>query len=259
MLRISILPVPGSDRRKPATPNTWQNLPCYPQRSTNSSCQDGLAQLISAGQLYSGPFFGGIVNPNRCCAQFRIPHARAFTLLAALLIGLLAFPALFQRQTASAQSAPRALLQLSTSSFASGGVIPRRYTCDGDNLSLALQWRGTPAQARTLALVMHDPDAPVDFTHWLVYNLPANAHGLSEGASGGGSMPPGSSEGTNGFGRQGYGGPCPPPGKPHRYVIQIFALDSRLPLPAGAERVRLEAAMKQHVVAQGQIVGLYGR
>lgn len=124
-----------------------------------------------------------------------------------LLIGLLAFLAISKRQSATAHSQPQNALVLSSSSFVSGQAIPRRFTCDGENVSPELHWIHVPAGTKSFALVMHDPDAPVDFTHWLVNNIPPSARDLAEGASTAGAMPAGSQEGVNGFGRSGYGGP----------------------------------------------------
>jgi hypothetical protein len=138
-------------------------------------------------------------------------------------------------------------------------MIPRRHTCDGANLSPHLQWQSSPAGTKSLAIVMDDPDAPIDFTHWLVYNIPSGVRELAEGASTQGAMPQGSAEGRNNFGRLGYGGPCPPPGNPHHYVFRVYALDLLLHLPPGASKKQLDAAMQLHIVSQGQIVGIYRR
>lgn len=146
-----------------------------------------------------------------------------------------------------------------SSSFVNGGAIPRRFTCDGAGDSPSLGWFGEPAGTKSFAIVMNDPDAPIDFTHWLVYNIPAGVRRLATGASTHGAMPQGSEEGTNSFGQFGYGGPCPPPGKPHHYVFRIFAIDAGIDLPSGASRAQLESAVRGHVLAEGQIVGIYGR
>lgn len=183
----------------------------------------------------------------------------AAALAIAVLLGLAAFLEASRHQATSAHSRTRASLVITSSSFSNDGAIPPQYTCDGAGISPNLQWAGAPGGTKSLALVMHDPDAPVDFTHWLAYNIPPTAHELAEGASMDGAMPQGSSEGANGFGRTGYGGPCPPPGAPHHYVVHLYALDSRLDLPAGVTRSRLEAALKPHIIGSGEIVGLYGR
>jgi hypothetical protein len=182
-------------------------------------------------------------------------------------LGLLLLLTLLGRRSTSAQGSAQGSAQsrqgdslvVSSSGFSSGGAIPKRYTCEGSGISPSLQWSTAPGGTKSFALVMHDPDAPGDFTHWLAYNIPPGTHELAEGASARGAMPAGSSEGINGFGRTGYGGPCPPAGPPHRYVFHLYTLDSRLDLPAGAERGRLESAMKPHILGGGEIVGHYGR
>jgi hypothetical protein len=175
--------------------------------------------------------------------------------LACLLVLLF----LWRRPSASAHGQAGATLQIQSESFSNGGAIPRQYTCDGANDSPSLHWRNAPAGTKTFALVMSDPDAPVDFTHWIAYNIPASARELAEGASARGNMPEGSDEGTNSFGRFGYGGPCPPPGRPHHYVFRVYALDIRLNLPPGASRRQVESAIGEHVLAVGEITGLYRR
>ncbi|MGH9588896.1 MAG: YbhB/YbcL family Raf kinase inhibitor-like protein, partial [Terracidiphilus sp.] len=126
-------------------------------------------------------------------------------------------------------------------------------------VSPSLDWSGAPASTKSFALILHDPDAPVDFTHWLAYDIPPGVHRLAEGASNDGAMPPGSAEGLNGFRKMGYGGPCPPEGKPHHYLFLLYALDTNLRLPAGATREQVQSAMRSHIVATGGLAGTYGR
>ncbi len=149
---------------------------------------------------------------------------------------------------------------LSTTAFAEGGSIPARYTCDGANLSPALSWKDVPAGTQSLALIADDPDAPVGtWTHWLLWNLPPQASFLPEAAPPAASLDNGARQGTNDFRRLGYGGPCPPPGKPHRYFFKLYALDTRLDLKPGAPRSALEQAMKGHILAQAAWMGTYER
>ena len=137
--------------------------------------------------------------------------------------------------------------------FQRGQTIPVEYTCDGVNVSPALRWSAPPTGTKSFALIMDDPDAPGGtFTHWLAWNISPKARGLKRGA-----RPP--REGTTGFARTGYGGPCPPPGTSHRYVFKLYALRAPLALPAGAGRPALERAMKGKVVRRATLVGLYGR
>jgi Raf kinase inhibitor-like YbhB/YbcL family protein len=151
-------------------------------------------------------------------------------------------------------------MELSSTVFPEGTSIPRQYTKDGRNVSPPLTWRDTPANTRSLALICEDPDAPRGtFTHWVAFNIPADSRELGEGASPGGALPEDTVEGTNDFGRTGYGGPAPPPGKPHRYFFKLYALDRPLELPAGATKPQLLAAMKGHVLAEAPLVGTYGR
>jgi Raf kinase inhibitor-like YbhB/YbcL family protein len=149
---------------------------------------------------------------------------------------------------------------LKSTAFANGGEIPRRYTCDGADLSPALSWDDVPAGAQSLALIADDPDAPVGtWTHWIVWNIPAKATLLAEGVPKVEVLDNGARQGRNDFKRIGYGGPCPPAGKPHRYFFKLYALDARLDVKAGAGRSELELAMKSHVLSQTEWMGTYRR
>ncbi len=148
-----------------------------------------------------------------------------------------------------------------SSAFPNGGEIPRKYTCAGENISPALSWSEVPGQARTLALIADDPDAPAGtWTHWLIWNIPVRATSLSEGVPASHeSLPNGARQGKNDFGRIGYGGPCPPPGRPHRYFFRLYALGAMLDVKSGASRSELESAMKPHVLAETEWMGLFKR
>ena len=146
-------------------------------------------------------------------------------------------------------------MSLTSPAFKGGGTIPRSFTCDGADRSPALDWTGVPAGARSLVLICDDPDAPVgNWVHWVLYGLPASAKGLSEGGAVEGAV-----LGKNSWGRNAYGGPCPPPGKPHRYFFRLYALDAPLALTSGADKAQVEAAMKGHVLAMAELMGTYGR
>ena len=187
-------------------------------------------------------------------------HTRRTATIAIAFVLFAAGFLLLRRQFVSpANVQARPSLQLTSTSFASGAAIPPKYTCDGADVSPSLAWSAVPATAKSFALVLHDPDASVDFTHWIAYDIPASVHDLGEGASNDGAMPQGSSEGVNDFRRLGYGGPCPPPGNPHHYTFLLYALNTDLNLHAGATREQLDSAMQGHIVAQGQLVGLYQR
>jgi Raf kinase inhibitor-like YbhB/YbcL family protein len=151
-------------------------------------------------------------------------------------------------------------IELTSTAFLEGQAVPRQSTGDGRNLSPPLQWRDAPAVTKTFALICEDPDAPRGtFTHWVLFNLPAELRELSEGVPAEATLPNGTVQGTNDFGKVGYGGPAPPPGKPHRYYFKLYALDRRLDLPAGATKDQLLAAMKGHILGEGQLMGKYGR
>jgi Raf kinase inhibitor-like YbhB/YbcL family protein len=149
-------------------------------------------------------------------------------------------------------------MQLESAAFADYEAIPRKYTCEGGDVSPALSWSGVPEETQSLALIVDDPDAPdpqaprMTFVHWVVFNIPKVAPGLPQG---GDPLPEGTAQGENDFRRTGYGGPCPPVGR-HRYVFKLYALDTTLELekPTKAE---LEAAMEGHVLAEAQLVGTY--
>jgi len=151
-------------------------------------------------------------------------------------------------------------LSISGPSFSSGGDIPKKYACDGADVSPQLVWTEAPAGTKSFALLVDDPDAPVgNWNHWTLWNVPANARGLAERVGKEATLPDGSQQGKNDFRKTGYNGPCPPPGKPHRYYFKLFALDTKLDLKPGAGKRELESAMKGHVLAQAEWLGRYGR
>jgi Raf kinase inhibitor-like YbhB/YbcL family protein len=152
-------------------------------------------------------------------------------------------------------------LTLTSEAFAAGGDIPSQYTCQGDDSSPPLQWSGVPEQARSLVLIVDDPDAPdpaaprMTWVHWVLYNLPASAGALPAGVGSAG-LPAGSEEGVNDWKRPGYGGPCPPVGR-HRYFHKLYALDTRLEGLRQPTKAAVVAAMQGHVIAQTELVGHY--
>jgi Raf kinase inhibitor-like YbhB/YbcL family protein len=146
-----------------------------------------------------------------------------------------------------------AKMKITSSAFQEGGNIPSKFTCDGSDISPPLQIAEVPSGTKSLALVVDDPDAPSGlFTHWMVWNISPQTSTIAEGST------PKGVHGTNDFGKSGYGGPCPPSGT-HRYYFKIFALDRELDLPPGTKRSQLDAAMKGHVVEQGELMGRYSR
>ncbi len=151
-------------------------------------------------------------------------------------------------------------LQITSPAFADGERIPVKHTADGDDVSPELRWGGIPPNTQSLALVCEDPDAPRGtWTHWVLFNLPPDKTTLAEAVSTEKELPDGSRQGKNDFGKIGYGGPSPPRGKPHRYNFKLYALDTKLNLPAGATRQQLLDAIQGHILAEGQLMGLYGR
>ncbi len=146
-------------------------------------------------------------------------------------------------------------LTVTSTAFKEGKMIPKKYTCDGTNVSPQLAWSGVPTDARSIALVCDDPDAPSGtFVHWVVFNMPSVTKEIPEA----GGLPAGSLRGINDFKRLDYGGPCPPSGT-HRYYFKIYAVDMTLNLKEGATQSDLLSAMQGHVLAQGQIMGTYKR
>ena len=160
----------------------------------------------------------------------------------------------------AAEKNERSSMQLTSTAFNEAEAIPSKYTCDSQDVSPPLKWSGAPAAAKSLALIADDPDAPVGtWVHWVLYNLPASTTELPEGLPKTPSQADGGKQGLNDFKRVGYGGPCPPPGKPHRYFFKLYALDTPLELGANATKRELERAMKGHILAQGQLMGTYQR
>jgi len=161
----------------------------------------------------------------------------------------------------AAESTNKVAINLSSSAFAEGAAIPQEYTCQGNDKSPPLKWSGVPSETKSLALIMDDPDAPMGtWVHWVLYDLPSSMTELPEGLSAKEHIAAGSGkEGINDFKRLGYGGPCPPAGKPHRYFFKLFALDNTPDLKPGAKKKDLERAMQKHILAQGQLMATYIR
>jgi Raf kinase inhibitor-like YbhB/YbcL family protein len=151
-------------------------------------------------------------------------------------------------------------IELTSPAFREGEPIPKTYTADGTNVSPALNWGTPPAGTQTFAVIADDPDAPRGtWVHWVLFDLPATERGLGEGIPTGDLLPNGAKQGKNDFGTVGYGGPSPPPGKPHRYFFKLYALDASLALLSGATKAQVEGALQGHVLAEGQLMGRYGR
>jgi Raf kinase inhibitor-like YbhB/YbcL family protein len=145
-------------------------------------------------------------------------------------------------------------LELTSGAFRDGDAIPEKYSCDGEDLSPPFAWSNLPEGTRSLALIVHDPDAPSgDFTHWVAWDIDPAAGQLGEGD-------PAPGEGANGRGGLGYMGPCPPPGHgAHRYFLRLYALDAPVDLDTGAEKDQLKQKLDGHVLADARLVGIYER
>jgi Raf kinase inhibitor-like YbhB/YbcL family protein len=154
-------------------------------------------------------------------------------------------------------------LNIASPAFTQNGTIPSRHTCDGANVSPALEWSDVPAGTKSLVLIVDDPDAPdpaapkMTWVHWVLYNLPPDVIGLKEGISGS-ELPGGTLQGCNDWKRAGYGGPCPPIGK-HRYFFRLYALDTVLDDLGNPTKAKLEKSLPGHVIARAELVGLYQR
>jgi Raf kinase inhibitor-like YbhB/YbcL family protein len=150
------------------------------------------------------------------------------------------------------------MFKLQSPAFQPDAAIPTAHTGRGEDRSPPLAWSGAPADTKSFALIMHDPDARSgDFTHWLVFNIPATRSELPEDSPHSGDLTDGTLQGKNDFDRIGYGGPNPPSGEPHRYRFELFALDDTIPLEPGAARATVEQAMKGHILAHTELMGRY--
>jgi Raf kinase inhibitor-like YbhB/YbcL family protein len=151
-------------------------------------------------------------------------------------------------------------LTLTSTVLQPGQPMPREFTADGRDMSPPLKWADPPPGTQSLALVCDDPDAPRGtWTHWVIFNLPVLSRELSEGIPQVKDLPNGTRQGTNDFGKLGYNGPSPPPGKPHRYYFRLFALDTLLDLPPETTREQLLKAAEGHTLARGELMGTFGR
>ena len=149
---------------------------------------------------------------------------------------------------------------ISSKDFQNGSEIPKKFTCDGQDVSPDLSWTDPPEGTKTFALIADAPDAPAGtWTHWVLFDLPASTTSLNESLSKAEQLPDGSKQGRNDFRKIGYNGPCPPAGKPHRYFFKVYALDRKLNIKPGAGRSEVEKAMQGHVQAQGEYMGTYRR
>ena len=179
---------------------------------------------------------------------------------AVLLVGALGLLlSVVDRDHARAKGGAAMTLKLTSNGFEHGGTIPKKFTCDGPDVSPLLSWTDPPAGTQSFALIADDPDAPVGtWVHWVLYELPADTRSLAENLPKQEQLSNGARQGRNDFRRIGYGGPCPPPGGPHRYFFKLYALDAKLNLKAGAAKAEVERAAQGHILAQGELMGRYG-
>lgn len=175
--------------------------------------------------------------------------------MSSLVRTCVAFAVILTSVTGPAQSLPaKSKMTVVSSAFQAGEKIPDQFTCQGSNANPPLQFDGVPAGTKSLALIVDDPDAPGGlFSHWLIWNLDPTAARIAEK-----SVPNGATQGSNDFGKLGYGGPCPPSGT-HRYFFRLFALDQKLNLKGGAKRHEFDKAIAGHVLGRGELMGRYSK
>jgi hypothetical protein len=172
----------------------------------------------------------------------------AIPLSAAVVISLISI------RSVPGEESKMSALSIASPAFSHQGMIPSKHTCDGADVNPPLSFANIPEKSKSLALIVDDPDAPMGtWVHWVAWNIGPGTEEIPEN-----SVPQGTLQGTNDFKKQSYGGPCPPSGT-HRYFFKLYALDASLPLKAGATKAQLEEAMKGHVLAQAELVGLYRR
>jgi Raf kinase inhibitor-like YbhB/YbcL family protein len=189
-----------------------------------------------------------------------VPGSYRSTLLVAIAVLFSVYACAAVRPTDPQAGGQKMAFSLSSSDFENGSTIPKNFTCDGADVSPELSWSDAPKETQSFALIADDPDAPVGtWTHWVIYNLAADTKSTPQNVNKIDQLPDGVMQGRNDFRKIGYGGPCPPTGKPHRYFFRLYALDTKLNLKAGASRQEVEQAMNRHVVGQAELMGKYGR
>ena len=175
-----------------------------------------------------------------------------------MLLGMLAAGCASQEAALSEED--EMVLSLSSPVFQDGEKIPVKYTCDGQDMSPPLMWGDPPPGTQAVTLIMDDPDAPGGvFTHWVIFNLPVDSRELAEAVPRDNQLENKALQGRTDFGRVGYGGPCPPTGPAHHYLFSLYALDRPLDLNAGSSKKQVLDAMQGHILAQGQLTGIYQR
>jgi Raf kinase inhibitor-like YbhB/YbcL family protein len=174
------------------------------------------------------------------------------------LLAALCFLAMVHGCSSHPKEAGPMTLELTSPDFPAGETIPKPYTCDGGDLSPALAWKEPPAATQSFALIADDPDAPVgNWVHWVIFDMPRTLRSLPQNFPKDEQAADGTRQGKNDFDKIGYGGPCPPPGKAHRYVFKLYALDTKLNLNPGVTKKDVERTMQGHILARGEYMGRY--
>ena len=196
----------------------------------------------------------------RAMSHSRVIRGAAWALSALFVCGATGCE---RTQTEAPKGEPSMKITITSKAFAEGQSIPTKYTADGQDVSPPLAWSDVPPGTKELALIVDDPDAPSPqpWVHWVIYKIPADATELAEGIPAEAELaaPTGALQGKNSWDKIGYGGPAPPPGGAHRYYFKLYALDAELDLKSGADKDALLAAMKPHILAEGQLMGTYKR
>lgn len=186
-------------------------------------------------------------------------HPVMFNNLYFLVIATIGMCLFFLNNNAIGKEKQVMKIKVESAAFKEGGTIPSKYTCDGIDISPPLSWSGIPDGTNSISLISDDPDAPMGtWVHWVLYNIPANVSDLHENLPTKNVLKNKAKQGTNDFGKIGYGGPCPPGGT-HRYYFKLYALDKELDLEPGATKEQLLKAMDGHIMAEGQLMGKYSR
>ncbi|MCS7132625.1 MAG: YbhB/YbcL family Raf kinase inhibitor-like protein [Aigarchaeota archaeon] len=182
------------------------------------------------------------------------------TIILAAVMVTLASSAIYLASVQQPKEVAIRRFSLTSSAFRDEEEIPDKYTCEGADISPPLRWEGYPKETISFVLIVEDPDAPSGtFMHWVIYNIPADVNELDEGVPKVERLPFGALQGVNDFNEVGYSGPCPPPGKPHRYVFKMYALDTMLDLEPGASEDDVFKAMSGHILAEATLTGIYSR
>jgi Raf kinase inhibitor-like YbhB/YbcL family protein len=203
----------------------------------------------------------GKVSTEKVPMEQQSRHKNFYRIRGLLIVTALMFTSLVLMDVNLLHAEENMALTLKSSAFDNGGEIPSRYTCEGEDISPPLVWTDVPETARSLVLIIDDPDAPdpkapkMIWVHWVLFNIPPDVSGLQE-AIVQTKLPPGMVEGLNDWKRIGYGGPCPPIGR-HRYFHKLYALDTVLEGMNTPTKTKIEAAMKGHIIAQTELMGTY--